>query len=91
VKQDETSFSWLKGIICLPLQRNHISYKSLIKGVLMDQVKKALKKLLQSIGVKVPNFVVNKWPMAMRVLTGAQDNGMHGLSYGRRTVGIRKY
>jgi hypothetical protein len=29
VKQDETSISWLKGIICLFLQRNHISYKSL--------------------------------------------------------------
>lgn len=56
----------------------------------MDQ-EKSVKDTFAEYRFKVLNSVVNKWPMAMRVLTGARDNGMHGLSSGRRTVGIKKY
>lgn len=54
----------------------------------MDQ-EKSVKETFAEYRFKVLNSVVNKWPMAMRVLTGARDNGMHGLSSGRRTVGIK--
>lgn len=52
----------------------------------MDQ-EKSVKETFAEYRFKVLNSVVNKWPMAMRV----RDNGMHGLSSGRRTVGIKKY